>query len=67
MSMICGNLVGGIVGYGKSFLLVDESGKELAGIVVDELTLLTATAEDIKLGKTAGTESGIVTGTHVCE
>lgn len=67
MSMICGNLVGGITGYGKSFLLVDESGKELAGIVVDELTLLTATAEDIKLGKTAGTESGIVTGTHVCE
>mgnify|MGYP007111790065 CR=1 FL=1 len=67
MSMICGNLVGGITGYGKSFLLVDESGKELAGVVVDELTLLTATAEDIKLGKIAGTESGIVTGTHVCE
>jgi hypothetical protein len=65
--MICGNLVGGITAVGKSFLLVDESGKELAGIVVDELTLLTATAEDIKLGKTAGTESGIVIGTHVCE
>jgi hypothetical protein len=67
MSTICGNLVGGIVGYGKSFLLVDENGTELNGMVVDELTLLTATPEDIKLGKTAGTDSGIVTGTHVCE
>lgn len=67
MSMICGNLVGGIVGYGKSFLLEDENGNQLTGIVVDEFTLLTATAEDIKLGKTAGTDSGVVTGTHTCE
>ena len=65
--MICGNLVGGITAYGKSFLLEDENGNQLTGVVVDELTLLTATAEDIKLGKTAGTDSGIVTGTHVCE
>lgn len=67
MSIICGNLVGGITGYGKSFVLVDENNNELTGILVDEVTVFTATAEDIKLGKTAGTESGIVTGTHVCE
>jgi uncharacterized protein YjiK len=67
MSIICGNLVGGITGYGKSFVLVDENDNELTGILVDEVTVFTATAEDIKLGKVAGTESGVVTGTHVCE
>ena len=67
MSIICGNLVGGIVGYGKTFVIVDENNNELTGVVVDEITLLTATAEDIKLGKIAATDSGIVTGTHVCE
>ena len=65
--MICGNLVGGITGYGKTFVLVDENNNELTGVVVDEITLFTATAEDIKLGKTAAVDSGIVTGTHVCE
>ena len=67
MSVICGNLVGGITCYGKTFVLEDESGNQLTGIVVDEMTVFTATAEDIKLGKVAGTDSGVVTGTHTCE
>lgn len=67
MSVICGNLVGGIVGYGKTFVLVDENDNEITGVVVDEMTIFTATAEDIKQGKIAATDSGIVTGTHVCE
>jgi len=67
MSMICGNVVGGASGCGKTFLLEDQNGNQLTGIVVDELTIFTATAEDIKLGKTAGTDSGVVTGTHICE
>lgn len=67
MSVVCGNLVGGIVGYGKTFVLVDENNNEFTGVVVDKMTLLTATAEDIKLGKVAAVDSGIVTGTHVCE
>lgn len=67
MSTIYGNLVGGIVGYGKTFVLVDENNNELTGVVVDELTVFDATAEDIKLGKVAGTDSGVVIGTHVCE
>ena len=65
--MICGNLVGGISGYGKTFVFVDEDGNEAVGVVVDKLTIFDATAEDIKIGKTAATDSGIVTGTHVCE
>lgn len=67
MSIIYGNVVGGGSGFGKTFLLEDENGNQLTGIVVDELTVFTATAEDIKLGKVAGTDSGVVTGTHVCE
>lgn len=67
MSTIYGNLVGGIIGYGKTFILVDENDNEIVGTVVDELTIFDATAEDIKLGKTAATDSGIVVGTHDCE
>lgn len=65
--MICGNVVGGIVGCCKSFILEDENGNQVTGIVVDEVTLLTATAEDIKEGKTACTDSGVIIGTHTCE
>ena len=65
--MICGNVVGGIIGCCKSFILEDENGNQVTGIVVDEVALLTATAEDIKEGKTACTDSGIIIGTHACE
>lgn len=67
MSVICGNLVGGVVGYGKTFVLVDENNNELTGVVVDSEVIFTATPEDIKLGKVAAIDSGVVTGTHVCE
>ena len=65
--MIYGNVVGGNSGLGKTLLIEDENGNQVAGAVVDNITLVTATADDIKLGKTAVTEDGIVTGTHVCE
>ena len=71
MRIICGNVVGGGIGggsrFGETFLFEDENGNQLTGILVDKLTLFTATAEDIKLGKVAGTDSGVVTGTHTCE
>ena len=65
--MICGNLVGGITAYGKTFVLVDEDGNEIVGTLVDELTIFDATAEDIKIGKKAATDSGVVVGTHDCD
>lgn len=61
--MINGNAVGGIVGYGKTFVLTDENGNEITGIVVGEETVFTAQPSDIKIGKTAATESGVVEGT----
>ena len=63
---IVGNMVGCYSPFGKSFILEDENGNQVTGIVVDQLTVMTATAADIVAGKTAGTEDGIVTGTHEC-
>ena len=67
MSIIYGNIVGGGSGGSKSFLIEDSDGNQFVGVVTEELTLLTAKASDIVAGKTAGTEDGIVTGTHTCE
>lgn len=61
--MINGNAVGGIVGYGKTFILTDENGNELTGVVVDEEVILTADpVKDIREGKVAATDAGVVTG-----
>lgn len=67
MSIICGNLVGGIVACGKTFILVDENNNEIPAVVVDERMIFDATAEDLKFGKVAASDSGVITGTHVCE
>ena len=67
MSIIYGNLVGGTSGFVKTFILMDESGNEVPAVVVDQFTLFDATPEDLKLGKVAASDSGIITGTHECE
>lgn len=63
---IVGNMVGCYSPMGKTFIIEDENGNQVTGIVVEQETILTATAADIVKGKTAGTEDGIVTGTHEC-
>lgn len=63
---IIGNMIGCYSPMGKTFIIEDENGNEFTGIVVDQETIFTATASDIKLGKTAGTEDGVVVGTHEC-
>jgi hypothetical protein len=63
---IVGNMVGCYSPMGKTFIIEDADGNEIVGIVVDQETLITATAADIVAGKTAGTEEGIVVGTHEC-
>lgn len=61
--MINGNAVGGIVGYGKTFILTDESGNELTAVVTDEVKIFDADPlTDIREGKTAATDAGIVVG-----
>ena len=63
---IDGNMVGCYSPMGKTFIIEDENGNEVTGIVVDQKTVFTATAADIVAGKTAGTEDGVVVGTHEC-
>ena len=61
--MICGNVVGGSSGFGKTYLLEDESGNQLTGVLVDELTIFTATDEDVVEGKVYAGDNGVSTGT----
>lgn len=63
---VYGNAIGGF-NMPKTFLLVDENGRECLALVVGEEVVLTATAADIRSGKTAGTSEGLVVGTHECE
>lgn len=64
--MINGNAVGGITGYGKTFILEDENGNQFTGVVVSEETVFTAdAATDIREGKVAATDAGVVTGAKV--
>ena len=67
MSMICGNIVGGGASSSKTFVIVDGNNNEFTGVVVDKFTLFDATAEDIKLGKVAASNQGVITGVHVCD
>mgnify|MGYP003430264350 FL=1 len=63
---IVGNMVGCYSPIGKTFIIEDENGNEVTGIVVDQETVFTATAADIVKGKVAGTDDGVVVGTHEC-
>ena len=63
---IIGNVVGCYSPIGKTFIIEDEDGNEITGIVVSQETIFTATAADIVKGKVAGTDDGVVVGTHEC-
>lgn len=45
-----------------TYILVDEDGVEVPAVFVDNETVFTATANDIRLGKTAVTEAGVTEG-----
>ena len=61
--MISGNMVGSYSQMGKTFIIQDSDGNEITGVVTGEETVFTATADDIKIGKIAATDEGIVEGT----
>ena len=61
--MISGNMVGSYSQMGKTFILVDEDGNEITGVCVDNPVVFTANAaEDIREGKVAATDVGVVVG-----
>lgn len=59
---ILGNMAGCYSPMGKTFVLTDERGTELMGVVVGQETVFTATSDDIKVGKIAATNEGITEG-----
>ena len=64
--MISGNMVGSYSQIGKTFILVDEDGNEITGVCVDNPVVFTANAsEDIRAGKVAATDAGVVTGSVI--
>ena len=65
MAGILGNVAGGF-GMPKTFVLIDENNNEITGVVTEDIVVFTAKAADIKAGKTAAIEEGIVVGTHEC-
>lgn len=62
MSKIYGNATGGF-GMPKTLVLTDKNGNEFTGVVVGEKAVFTANAaQDIRKGKVAATDAGVVTG-----
>lgn len=61
--MISGNMVGSYSQMGKTFILMDENGNEITGVVVDQETVFTATDNDVREGFVYAGDSGVSTGT----
>ena len=63
--MIDGNAVGGIIGYGKTFIIEDENGNEVVGVVTDSVVVFDATDNDVREGITYASDGGISVGTKI--
>lgn len=59
--MIYGNPIG--TNVDKTFIIQDADGNEFVGVLVDKEVIFTADANDIRIGKVAATQNGVVTGT----
>lgn len=60
--MISGNMVGSYSQIGKTFILQDENGNEVAAVVVDQETVFDATVADVRIGKTFASDEGVKQG-----
>lgn len=56
---------GGMLEEPNTYILVDEDGNEYTAVVSDEPVNLDATANDIRIGTTAATNTGVTEGTKV--
>jgi hypothetical protein len=63
--IISGNMVGGAAPL-RTLILEDTDGNQLTGVVVGREVIFTANAaEDIREGKVAATDAGVVTGSAI--
>ena len=60
---IMGNMIGSYSQLGKTFVIEDESGNELTGVVTSKEQLFDATVADVKIGKTFASDNGVEVGT----
>ena len=60
--MISGNMVGSYSQIGKTFILVDEDGMELTGVITENVHVFDATPADVKIGKTFVSDDGVLEG-----
>lgn len=61
---ILGNMAGCYSPMGKTFVLTDERGTELVGVVVDQKKIFTATDKQVYSGYTYAGEEGASTGSR---
>lgn len=61
--MISGNMVGAYSPIGKTFIIVDEDGNEIIGVVVEKETVFTAVDNDVRVGKVYASDNGVSVGT----
>jgi hypothetical protein len=61
--MISGNMVGAYSSIGKTFIIVDENGNELTGVIVDKEVIFTAEDNDVREGKIYASDDGVSVGT----
>ena len=62
---IAGNLVGSYSQIGKTFIIEDSDGNEIAGVVVDQETVFTATDNDVREGYVYAGDHGVSIGTKI--
>lgn len=61
--MISGNMVGSYSQMGKTFILTDENGNEITGVIVDQETIFTAGDNDVREGMVYASDEGVSIGT----
>lgn len=63
--MIVGNVIGGHPVTPRTYIIQMDNGEEVPAVLVGSETVFTATANDIREGKVAASDTGIVTGDKV--
>lgn len=59
---IVGNMAGCYSPMGKTFVITDENGNEIIGVVVEQETVFDATVADVRMGKTFASDAGVAQG-----
>lgn len=63
MSGLYGNATGGFCNP-QTYILTDGNGKEITGVLVENVTVFDATTDDVRLGKTYAADEGVKVGTN---